>query len=40
MIVLLEFMYKELAIVDELHINPITLRRWLVTGRDESVAFF
>ena len=32
MLCLMEHMYHELGIVTELRINPITLRRWLVSG--------
>ena len=31
MLCLMEHMFHELGIVTELHINPITLRRWLVS---------
>ena len=36
MLCLMEHMFHELGIVTELHINPITLRRWLVSegGRE------
>ena len=38
MLSLLEHMYNELDLITELHINPITLRRWLVrTGRETVV---
>jgi len=33
MLCLMEHMYHELGLVVELHINPITLRRWLVSQR-------
>ena len=31
MLCLLEHMYNELELVSELHINPVTLRKWLVS---------